>query len=515
MAATPRSPPLAGSMGRLSLDSDRTSSPAPLENGQNGNGKANGHANGNEQDDENLDPLTKLQRELERTREERDNNAAMYQNLFAKVKEMRSTLGNKLKQDAEELDRRQTEIDTLTTELNDLHSSFNTLQNELETSNAECESLTTEISSLRGSAKEALSLRDTLERTKTDLEYARTETDRYRLEADRVRAEREKMRIEKEDWERVAMSERVRTEEVRTEMGRLERELEGEREVGERWRVQIEDEKEKVANLEAVLQDFQAAKDHELRQAVKDYEAQLTAATQSLAEFKSRALNAELQLEETHTTSSRTQELEKEVKEKNLLIGKLRHEAVILNDHLIQALRRLRRTSTETTVDARLITNVLLQFLTTPRTDGKRFEMLNLLASILNWGDTEREKAGLMRSGGTGVGSALWGRSPTGGGVGKSPELEKSDETESFSRLWVEFLLTEAASGESPQPSKGNNSLPGTPTAGSFPNNTATSPSKSPPVLLGTRRLASFGASTPNLLPPPSRKGKEKARDFS
>ena len=51
-------------------------------------------------------------------------------------------------------------------------------------------------------------------------------------------------------------------------------------------------------------------------------------ATQSLAEYKSRALNAELQLEESSTNSTRTQELEKEVKEKNLLIGKLRHEGL-------------------------------------------------------------------------------------------------------------------------------------------------------------------------------------------
>ncbi|EEB88659.1 hypothetical protein MPER_13386, partial [Moniliophthora perniciosa FA553] len=67
-------------------------------------------------------------------------------------------------------------------------------------------------------------------------------------------------------------------------------------------------------------------KEHELRQAVKDYESQLVQATQSLAEYKHRALTAEMSLEESQTNSSRTQELEKEVKEKNLLIGKLRHE---------------------------------------------------------------------------------------------------------------------------------------------------------------------------------------------
>lgn len=57
-------------------------------------------------------------------------------------------------------------------------------------------------------------------------------------------------------------------------------------------------------------------------------------------------------------------------------------------------------------------------------------------------------------------------------------ELEKTDETESFSRLWVEFLLTEANAGDkttsstatsptSPPPRR-ETSLPGTPTARGF-----------------------------------------------
>lgn len=37
-----------------------------------------------------------------------------------------------------------------------------------------------------------------------------------------------------------------------------------------------------------------------------------------------------MQLEESNTSSSRTVELEKEVKEKNLLISKLRHEGAML-----------------------------------------------------------------------------------------------------------------------------------------------------------------------------------------
>ena len=39
-----------------------------------------------------------------------------------------------------------------------------------------------------------------------------------------------------------------------------------------------------------------------------------------------RTKPTQLQLEENQSTSSKTQDLEKELKEKNLLIGKLRHE---------------------------------------------------------------------------------------------------------------------------------------------------------------------------------------------
>lgn len=89
----------------------------------------------------------------------------------------------------------------------------------------------------------------------------------------------------------------------------------------------------------------------------------------------------------------------------------LGHDLVVtLNEHLMEALRRLRRNAADTSVDRRLITNVLLQFITTPRADAKRFEMLNLLASILQWSDQERERAGLQRSVTAGGGARGKGR---------------------------------------------------------------------------------------------------------
>ncbi|KAJ7185557.1 hypothetical protein C8R46DRAFT_982226 [Mycena filopes] len=523
-----------------------------------------------------------------------------------------------------------------------------------------------------------------------------------------TQTELERCRMEKEEWERMALQDKVVADEARSNAEMYRRDFELEREARERDAAELDSEREKSENLQSVLQDFQAAKDHELRQAVKDYNSQLIQVTQSLAEYKHRALTAELQLEDFQTNTSRTQELEKEVnglnghslangkqndaegpsdpveqlqrelertreeketlaaqyrnllaklttmrttlgnklkqdaeeldrrevlvqqltaqndnltstvemlkeelistsaeaerasgeldsmrsrafeesaqenqvrerelretqtelercrmekeewerermalqdkvvadearsnaemyrrdlelervgkevKEKTLLIEKLRHEAIIINEHLMEALRRLRRNSTDTNVDRRLVTNVLLSFLNTPSADPKRFEMLSLLASVLSWSDPEREKAGLQRAH-TGLAppTSFWGRSST--STPPKTDLDKSDETESFSRLWVEFLLTEASAGQADPasalpksnstpntPVRANNSLPGTPTSPTI---------KSP----GTRRLASFGqqqqsatvnASSPNLLamgpPPMSRKGKEK-----
>jgi hypothetical protein len=92
----PLSPSLLQSDTRLSLDSDRSNSPVH-PNGVNGHGLLNGKQN---EDDLPSDPVEKLQRELERTREEKEALAAQYRNLLAKLTTMRTTLGNKLKQDA-------------------------------------------------------------------------------------------------------------------------------------------------------------------------------------------------------------------------------------------------------------------------------------------------------------------------------------------------------------------------------------------------------------------------------
>lgn len=84
---------------RSSLDIDRLSSPSPTKGL---NGDAHDHPNGGAhgEDLEDMEPLDRLQLQLERTRQEKEALASQYNNLLAKLTTMRTTLGNKLKQDA-------------------------------------------------------------------------------------------------------------------------------------------------------------------------------------------------------------------------------------------------------------------------------------------------------------------------------------------------------------------------------------------------------------------------------
>ena len=84
---------------------------------------------------------------------------------------------------------------------------------------------------------------------------------------------------------------------------------------------------------------------------VENSQAQVGNLQKQLHEVERRAADATDSLEATRKELERALPFEKEAKEKNLLIGKLRHEAVILNDHLTKALRYLRKGKTDDTID--------------------------------------------------------------------------------------------------------------------------------------------------------------------
>ncbi|KZO95430.1 hypothetical protein CALVIDRAFT_599214 [Calocera viscosa TUFC12733] len=392
-----------------------------------------------------------LEDALRKEREEKEQLAAQYHSLVDKLQHMRTSLGNKLKQDAEELDRREQAINQLTERAENQQAEISTLNFELQDVQDRSATLSSELALLRSRTSQ-------LDQLEQELQSLRSEREKDRL----VREE------ENREWER----ERMGWEREREGWEETERAWERERREADAWKERWEDEKGRAGNLEGVLEDFMAAKESEMRVATAELSSQLSSVSSSLAEYKARTQKAEAALAQSANSSTRCAELEKEVKEKNLLIGKLRHEAVIINEHLTEALRRLRKSNSENNVDRRLITNTLLAFLSTPRADSKRFEMLTLLSSVLGWNDDERAKAGLQRATPT-TARRVPSSSRTTASEGGAPT---PNETESFSKMWVEFLLKESSQPLSPPSTTA--SLPGmspvsyspspTPTVSSF-----------------------------------------------
>jgi outer membrane murein-binding lipoprotein Lpp len=130
-----------------------------------------------------------------------------------------------------------------------------------------------------------------------------------------------------------------------------------------------------------------AVRKQELKKSVETYESQVNDLRKQVQVAEEASASAKAQIEATQKELERALPFEDQVKEKNLLIGKLRHEAVTLNEHLAKALRRLKKGRPEENVDRQIITNYILHFLSIDRSDPKKFEALQLISSLLGWTD--------------------------------------------------------------------------------------------------------------------------------
>lgn len=301
----------------------------------------------------------------------------------------------------EELDRREGQIETLSSQIKSLKEAVNTLKAELVSSNGENERVTKELDSLRTSSQAALEAAGRAAQEAAAKIISRNEGEQERnlreTQLHQLTKKVETFKAQLSEWESLYRDEKTRREEAESMLERanldhksLSVELRRAQDLAQR-------EKDAARGLQAVLEEFQADQEAELQRALGDYQRKYDAVVADLEDHKDRSRRTEKRYVEYQEAAERAKTLEQEVREKNLLIGKLRHEAVILNEHLTEALRRLNRDTTDTNVDRRLVTNVLLQFLTTPRQDAKRFEMLNLLSTILQWTDDEKSTAGIQR----------------------------------------------------------------------------------------------------------------------
>lgn len=248
----------------------------------------------------------------------------------------------------------------------------------------------------------------------------------------------EKVQSEREEYESLAMQLDAQCSQVGEQLQSSQQELEKLKVRMAEEQTQHESERASLSNLQTVLEEFQTTKDAEMRAAVEHIERQLAVAKKSWAEYEERAHTAETALEKYQQDVGKTQKYEKEIKEKNLLIGKLRHEAIILNEHLVEAMRKLKEETSENNVDRQLITNLLVGFFLAPRGDRKRYDILTIISNVLQLTEEQKEQIGLSRPKNGGGGS--------GGGAAHllpSPIMEQPQK-ESFTDAWISFLLKES-----------------------------------------------------------------------
>jgi len=385
-----------------------------------------------------------VKEELEQTQQGKEHAETQYRNLLGKVNTIRSQLGERLKQDAEELEQARAKMEELESEKASAGEENERLQKEVAAVNNRLEQQSSEIESLRSRTNLSTS------------NWAKERDDMVSREA-YIREEYEVARQAMQDWEILATEERSRREALEERIGDLEEQLGGSREAYERVRGDAEMQGSTVDGLQRALRDLQEERKRELREVVERSESQLDELRKHAKLAEDGAAELKHQLESAKKDLDHASPFEKEVKEKNLLIGKLRHEAVILNDHLTKALRFLKRGKPEDNVDRQLVTNHFLHFLALDRSDPKKFQILQLIAALLGWDEHQKEQAGLLRAGsgvGFGTGSlrlpvSPFRRTPSTPTLSTdfAPESPGGASRESLAELWSEFLEREAEAG--------------------------------------------------------------------
>lgn len=419
------STPLQPQQQKLHLQQQHSASPGlPAELGE--------HINNSEQDLKkqvaDLRALlettkSKYETKLKETEKSRDDYQAQYQVLREKVGLIRTQLGDKLKRDAQEVAQQREEIKKLENEKKGLNDSIETLKRELITSTRESDSLSKDLSKIRRDFQSAI-------------ESWESEEDKLVRE---VRGLKDKLSTTESLTQNLASSiqdEKAIRANYSTKIQELEEQVASQTNYAERYRSERDSLQAKLKKMEADFSDYRTIKTSK----IDGLETEILDLKEKNVELTTQRDNAEEKIKELSSSVENVIKLQQQIKEKNLIIGKLRHEAVTLNEHLTKALRVIKENSQGETVDRQLVTNMLLSFVTLPRADTKRFEILQLIANYLSWDDDQKSQAGLVRgvAGGPGVGTVGGNGSvpgtPGGSFSGPSSSHPLSPRSASFSR---------------------------------------------------------------------------------
>lgn len=406
--------------------------------------------------------VSKLKSDLEESEAAKDEAENQYQRLLGRVEKIKETLGERLKRDRADLEEANQRVEELEAQNEELQKGSSSFEEEIAKLKDELQESNRELTSLR--SRNNLSQQNWLK-----------EKDDMARQVQHFRSELESTSSAMSEWETIAMEERQVRESLADKVADLEEQTHSLREAYDRAAEERDSSLRTIDGLQRALQEIQDARRKELRDLVESSEEQLQEMKKRVEEADKRVAEAETAKENLSKELERTAPFEKEVREKNLLIGKLRHEGIILNDHLTKALRYLKKSKPDEQVDRyvaqsfstftnapantcsirQIITNYLLQFLSIDRSDPKRFQILQVIAGYLAWTDEQKEQAGLARPGASSntlrLPASPFHRTPS------TPSLNteffsdsgSTSGKESLADLWAGFLERSAEEGRS------------------------------------------------------------------
>ncbi|KAL4732607.1 hypothetical protein ACLX1H_001625 [Fusarium chlamydosporum] len=390
--------------------------------------------------------VTQLKSELEESNAAKENAEEEYQTLLGRVEKIKQTLSDRFKRDKADLEESKERIEELEAENEELRNNAVSSGGDVAKLKEELQDATRELNTLRS-------------RNNLSAQNWNKEKEELLRHVQHLKSEMETTANAMGEWEVIAMEERSIKESLVDKVSELEEQVTLLRQNYESATADRDSQATLIENLQNALREIQDARKKELRDMVETTEAQIQGLKKQVQEADARATEAEAAKQTLTQELERTAPYEKEVKEKNLLIGKLRHEAIVLNDHLTKALRYLKKTKPEDNVDRQIVTNHLLHFLTLDRGDAKRFQVLQVMAGYLNWTDEQREQAGLARPGTSNnlrLPMSPFNRTPSSPSLNTDlfADTSSAKDKESLSELWANFLERSAQEGALETPSR-------------------------------------------------------------
>lgn len=282
--------------------------------------------------------VSTIRAELEESETAKEHAETQYQSLLGRINTIKSSLGERLKADKQELAEAKEQIEELESRNETLQSDVTRLEREIKRFEQEAQESSKELSSLRN--RHNLSQQNWVSEREDFVQQIR-----------QLRDEAEAAKEAMGDWEVLAMEERSIREGLAERIKDLEEQYSIQKDAYEEAVSERDSQSSTLAGLQRALQELQESRKRELREMVESYEAQLQSLKKVVHDSDARAADAESLKSALQTEVDRLTPFEKEIKEKNLLVGKLRHEAIILNDHLTKALRFLKKAKPEDNID--------------------------------------------------------------------------------------------------------------------------------------------------------------------